>query len=307
MKPQMKKSALILAVVIAAFVAAILHPSKTGAAGASYQLVEHWGQIPNGAKWGVMSAVAVDGQDNVYLFQRSDPVAKIMVFDSSGKFLREFGEGSFVYPHGIHVQRDGSVWATDRQMQQALEFNPMGKLLMSVGEKNGKGDESSMDKFNGVSDIVMAQNGDLFASDGEGGNSRVVKIGKDGKFIKYWGSKGSDPGQFNVPHAIAMDSKGNVWVADRGNKRLQVFDQDGKFLKQLTEFGAPAGVAIGKDDTVYVAVGAPENYFTVGTPEGKILAKVEGLDNAHGIAVDSTGAVYISESFSKNVLKYAKK
>src|SRR5882724_9563732 len=205
---------------------AAMSSRNAAAAGATYQLVEHWGELPAGTTWGVMTAVAVDPADNVYAFQRGEPTSKVMVFNAQGKLLRTWGENGFVYPHGIRVLRDGSVWTTDRQAQLISRFDPGGKLLMTIGRNGVAGDNSSKDAFNGVSDVAMAANGDLFASDGEGANTRVVKMSKDGAFITFWGTKGAGQGELSTPHCIAMDSKGRVWVCDRGNKRLQVFDQN---------------------------------------------------------------------------------
>jgi sugar lactone lactonase YvrE len=192
-------------------------------------------------------------------------------------------------------------------MQQALKFDVSGRLLMVIGKKDVAGNNESTDTFNGVSDVAVAGNGDIFAADGEGGNSRVVKFSKEGRFIKSWGTKGSGNGEFNTPHSIAIDSKGRVWVCDRGNKRLQVFDQDGKYLDQMSQFGTPVSVFITKDDVMYVADPAPENQIVIGTMDGKVLERIEGLDSAHGVAVDSRGAVYVAESAGKTVLKYVKK
>jgi streptogramin lyase len=281
-------------------------PTTARAAGGTYRLVENWAQLPPGTEWGVMTAVGVDAQGNVFAFQRSEPTSKVMVFDLHGKYLRTWGEGAFTYPHGLRVLRDGLVWIADRQMQQVLKYDPDGKLLMSLGQKGVAGDNNSTDKFNGASDVVTAPNGDIFVSDGEGGNSRVVKFSKDGTFIKSWGTKGAGQGELNTPHNIAMDSKGRVWVCDRGNKRLQVFDQDGKYLDQMTQFGAPASIFITKDDVMFVAASEPENRVTIGTTDGKVLDKIEGLHYPHGIAVDGSGAIYVAESFGKAVLKFVK-
>ena len=254
-----------------------------------------------------MSAVGVDSRDNVYAFQRDDPDAKVIVFDSQGKVLRSWGEGIFPYAHGLHVLRDGFVWATDRKMQQVLKFSTNGELLFSLGQKNIAGDNTSTDSFNGASDVVMAANRDLFVSDGEGENSRVVKFTSNGTFIKFWGTKGAGPGQFNVPHCIAMDSRGRVWVGDRGNKRIQIFDQDGNYLAEMKQFGTPVSIAITANDIVYVATPTPENRVNMGTIDGKMLGSIDGLNSPHGVAVDSTGAVYVAESSGKAILKFVKK
>jgi peptidylamidoglycolate lyase len=270
-----------------------------------YRLVENWAQLPAGVQWGVMTAVGIDVNDDVFAFQRSDPTSKVMVFDAHGKYLRTWGENTFTYPHGLRVL-GGFVWIADRQMQQVLKYDLRGQLLMSLGQKGVPGDNNSADKFNGASDVVTAPNGDIFVSDGEGGNSRVVRFSKDGAFIKAWGTKGAGPGQLNTPHNIAMDSKGRVWVCDRGNKRVQIFDQNGASVETMMQFGTPAAIFITKSDQVFVAASEPENVVTIGTTDGRVTDRIEGLNSPHGIAVDSKGAVYVAESFGKAVLKYVK-
>jgi peptidylamidoglycolate lyase len=210
-------------------VVTMLWSSNARSAASGYRLVENWAQLPAGVQWGVMTAVGVDANDNVFAFQRSDPASKVIFFDAHGKYLRTWGENTFTDPHGLRVL-GGFVWIADRQMQQVLKYDLRGQLLMSLGQKGVAGDNNSTDAFNGASDVVTAPTGDIFVSDGEGGNSRVVRFSKDGTFIKAWGTKGAGPGQLNTPHNIAMDSKGRVWVFDRGNKRLQVFDQNGAYV-----------------------------------------------------------------------------
>jgi peptidylamidoglycolate lyase len=289
-----------LCVIVTLFWVAGERPAASG-----YRLVENWAQLPAGVQWGVMTAVAVDANDNVFAFQRSEPTSKVMVFDTHGKYLQSWGENTFTYPHGLRVL-GGFVWVADRQMQQVLKYDLRGQLLMSLGQKGVAGDNDSTDKFNGASDVVTAPNGDIFVSDGEGGNSRVAKFSKDGAFIKAWGTKGAGHGQLNTPHNLAMDSKGRIWVCDRGNKRLQVFDQNGAFVEEMTQFGTPAAIFITTNDQVFVAASEPENFVTIGTTDGRVVDRIEGLNSPHGIAVDSTGAVYVAESFGKAVLKYVK-
>ena len=204
------------------------------------------------------------------------------------------------------------IWLTDRKLQQVLKFSLDGKLLMALGTKGVAGDNNSRESFNGVSDVTMSENGTLFVADGEGPNTRVVKFSKDGTFIKSWGTKGAGPGELNVPHSIAMDSKGRVYVADRTNKRIQVFDQDGKYLDQMTQFGVPTALFITPDDMLYVTTstsgGSPENRVTIGTTDGKVLEQVvEGVNGPHGIAVDKSGAMYLAQTWGKNVVKFVKK
>jgi DNA-binding beta-propeller fold protein YncE len=280
--------------------------AQTPTSDSAYRRVDNWAQLPPGYAWGTMSAVAIDARGNVYGFQRDDPTSKVVVFDKNGKYLKSWGEGAFPYAHGMRALRGGSIWTTDRQAQLVLKFDPDGKLLFSLGQKNVAGNMDSTDAFNGASDVATADNGDIFVSDGEGQNTRIVKFSKDGKFIKAWGTKGAGPGQLQTPHAIFIDGTGRVWVGDRGSKRLQVFDQDGKFLDQMTQFGTPASLFI-QGEMLYVAAPAPENRVTVGTTAGTVLHVIEGLDAPHGIAVDAEGAIYVAQSGGKAIVKFVKK
>jgi DNA-binding beta-propeller fold protein YncE len=284
----------------------LLTPMLGRAEGGPYRLVENWAQLPQGTSWGVMTAVGVDADGNVYAFQRAEPDSRVIVFDARGRHLKTWGQNQFEYPHGLRVLSDGTLGLTDRKMQQMLRFDRDGKLLMSVGKKDVAGDNDSRDAFNGVSDVVMARSGEMYLTDGEGGNSRVVKLAKDGTFIKSWGTKGSGPGQLSTPHNLALDSRGRVWVCDRGNKRLQIFDADGKYIDQMTQFGTPAAIFITPDDVLYVAASEPENRVTIGTIDGKVLETIEGLNYPHGMAVDRNGALYVAQSFGKAVLKYVR-
>jgi streptogramin lyase len=272
----------------------------------NYQLVQDWAKLPAGTQFGVMSAVATDAKGSVYVFQREP--SKIMVFDADGNYLKSWGDDEFPAAHGFRILNDGVIWLTDRKLQQALKYSLDGKLLQSLGKKGVAGDDTSEDAFNGVSDVAVASNGNLFVSDGEGGNSRVVQFSKDGKLMKFWGTKGSGPGQFDTPHSIAIDSKDRVYVADRGNKRIQVFDQDGKLLTQMTQFGAPGALFITKDDMLYCATSAGETpAINIGTVDGKVLTHLTGgLNGAHGITVDNRGSIYVAEVAGKALLKFGK-
>jgi hypothetical protein len=309
-----RKDLIVAMLLIAVATMTIIYPSNARGADREYQLVEHWAQLPPGVQWGVMSAVDIDSHGTIYAFKRADPGQKpgemssmVMVLDPNGKFLRSWGQHMFSSAHGLRVLRDGFIWITDKTGDQVFKFSPDGELLMTLGKKGLAGDNNSTDLLNGPSDVVVAQSGDIFVSDGESTNTRVVKFSKDGKFIKCWGTKGSGPGELNVPHNIAMDSEGRLYVADRSNKRIQVFDQDGKYLDQMTQFGAPAGIFISKDDMLYVVAGAPENRLTIGTTEGKVLDRVEGLNGPHWVTVDSSGAIYVAEVAGQALLKFVKK
>ena len=286
--------------------AALLFTAASPLAQGHYVHVDHWAQLPPGYSWGTMSAVAIDGQGNIYGFQRDDPTSKVIVFDAQGRYLKTWGEGAFPYAHGMRALGDGGIWTTDRQAQVVLKFDADGRQLFSLGKKGVAGTMESTDAFNGASDVAMAENGDIFVSDGEGQNTRVVRFSKDGQFLKLWGSKGAAPGQLQTPHGIAIDGRGRVWVADRGNKRLQVFDQDGRYLDQMTQFGTPVSLAI-QGETLYVASPAPENTVTVGTLDGEVLEVIRGLDSPHGIAVSVDGAVYVAQSGGKSIEKFVRR
>jgi DNA-binding beta-propeller fold protein YncE len=272
-----------------------------------YRLVENWVQFPpEVTKWGSATGVDVDSHDNVYVFHRNDAMP-IMAFDKNGKFQRAWGQGMFTTTHFLRTDRDGNVWVTDRGAMTAYKFTPEGKLLLTIGQKGMKGDNDSKEFYNGMADLVVAKNGDIFIADGEGPNTRVVKLSKDGKFIKWWGGKGTATGQFDTPHSITMDGKGRIYVADRANNRIQIFDKDGKFLDQWTNFGVPWGVTV-KDDLIYVVDGTANNCLLIARlKDGKIIDRIEGLSNATAVAVDSHGAIYVGEVNGTNVKKFVKK
>jgi DNA-binding beta-propeller fold protein YncE len=297
----------VTAVVTAFGTAAAIHTVPARAAQTHYQLVENWAHFPPGVtKWGAATGVDVDGRDNVYVLHRNESMP-IMVFDRNGKFLRAWGQGMFKTTHFLRVDRSGYIWVTDRGDMQAFKFRSDGKLLMNLGKKGVTGDNTSHDTFNGMADLAVAKSGDIFIADGEGPNTRVVRLSKDGKFIKWWGGKGTDPGQFNVPHSIAIDSKGLIYVADRSNNRIQIFDQAGTFLDQWTNFGTPWGLFI-KGDRIYVVDGTENNCLLIASiKDGKVLEKIEGLSNPTAVTVDSSDAIYVGEVNGANVKKFVKK
>jgi sugar lactone lactonase YvrE len=272
-----------------------------------YQTVENWAQFPEGiTAWGGATGVDIDPKGNIYVFHRNESMP-IMAFDRNGKFLRAWGKGMFRTTHFLRTDRDGNVWVTDRGDHQVFKFSPDGKLLMTLGRKGVIGENESRDAFNGVADLVIARNGDIFIADGESTNTRVVKYSKDGKFVKWWGGKGTEPGKFDEPHSIAIDSRGRLYVGDRRNKRVQVFDQEGTFITQWTHLGTPWGVFV-KDDKLYVVDGTENNcLFIASIRDGKVLERVDGLRNATAVTVDSKGAIYIGEVNGANVRKLVRK
>src|SRR5437667_3167588 len=281
------------------------------------------------------------------------PLAPILKFDPSGKLVKSFGEGMLIFPHGIFVDREGNVWVTDGQDNapqpargegprgeaprgsgpigprpgatkgnQVYKFSPEGKLLMTLGKPGGAADP---DYFYQPNDILVAPSGDFFISEGHGGaNSRILKFSKDGKLIKTIGRKGSGPGEFDTPHGLAMDSQGRLFVADRGNNRIQILDQDGKFIDQWSQFSRPSGIAI-RNDVLYVADSesgsvAPNHKewkrgIRIGNiKDGKITAFIPdpnenatGTSAAEGVAVDAQGNIFGAEVGPRAVKKYVKK
>src|SRR6202008_2267155 len=223
---------------------------------------------------------------------------------------------------GLTVDRDGNIWVTDQTGQQGIKFSPEGKVMMTLGKAGVAG--SGPDTFNGPCDVAVAANGDIFVADGHGGdtNARGVKFSKDGKFIKGWGKKGSGPGEFDTLHRLAMDSKGRLFVADRGNNRIQIFDQDGNFIAQWRQFGRPSGIFISKDDTLYSVDSQSDETTNPGVKRGiRIGSAKDGsvrafipddspnpqIALAEGVSADSSGAVYAAGVSSMGLHKFVKK
>ena len=248
-------------------------------------------------------------------------VAPIQKFDASGKLLKSFGAGMFIFPHGLFVDRQDNVWVTDGQGKDGkghvvVKFSPDGKVLMTLGKPGVAGDRP--DTFNAPSDVLVAPNGDIFVADGHGGdtNARMVKFAKDGKFIKAWGNKGPGPGEFQTPHGLAMDSAGRLFVADRANNRIQIFNQDGKFLAEWKQFGRPSGVYIDQHDMLYVAdsqsaektnPGFQQGIRIGSAKDGKVVAfipETKELGALEGVAADAQGHVYGGYTGTMNLRRF---
>ena len=304
-----------------------------------YQTVENWAKLPEGRMWGSTAGVAIGPNGNIWVAERcgantcaGSNLAPILEFDPSGKLLTSFGAGMFVFPHGITVDREGNVWVTDADGKdgkghQVFKFSPAGKVLLTLGKAGVAG--SGQDTFNKPSAVAIAANGDIFVADGHGGdsNARLVKFSKDGKFIMTWGKKGSAPGEFNGPHALAFDSKGRLFVADRSNNRIQIFDQNGKFMDQWQQFSRPSGIFIDRNDVIYVAdsesgsvakdhaawkrgirVGSAKNgSLTAFIPDPNADPNFTGTSAAEGVAADAKGVVYGAEVGPRDLKKYVKR
>ena len=272
-----------------------------------YELVDGWGDLPDGYEWNQVAGVAVDSNDNVYAFNRSSH--QMMVFESDGSFLGAWDE-TFVNPHGVHIGPDDGVYLADRDAHTISKYSLDGNLLLRLGtgQPSETGYTSTSEPvpkaagpFNLPTGIAVAPNGDIFISDGYG-NCRVHHYDATGSLIYSWGLPGKvNPGDFHLPHGIGLDHDGNVLVCDRENDRIQVFDQAGEFEQMFTGFRQPTDLHIGPSGEIYV----PElqGRVTIIDNEGEILAQWGGERThdagqfwaPHGVAVDSTGAMYIGE------------
>ena len=272
-----------------------------------YTHVEGWAKLPPNIEWGNVISVEPDPDgEHVWAFHRAEP--PILKFDPDGHLIKTFGDGMFVRPHGFHMSHDGYLWATDQSGRdgkghQVFKFNREGELLMTLGTA-GVGAEGP-DAFNGPTDVAVADNGDVFITDGHF-NNRVVKYAQDGTFIKAWGRKGTAPGAFDLPHSIAIDSQGRVFVGDRSNARIQIFDQDGKFLQSWDQFGMVSGIYITDDDIVYVADYQKHEALLIGSAtDGSITSRIEPVI-AEGIMVDKHGNIFAGEVRGNILRKFAK-
>ena len=332
MKPQAGRVRLTLAVAIVAVIG--MSGREAFAQSNPYRLVENWAKLPQGRAFGSVIGVDVDRNGNVWAFDRcggdtcaGSKLAPILQFDPSGKLLKSVGSGMFEFPHGFHLDKDGNLWATDGPGKdgkgyQVFKFSPEGKVLLTLG-KAGVGGEAP-GTFIYPSAVVVASNGDIFVADGHGAdtNGRIMKFSRDGKFIKSWGQKGSGRGEFGGMHAIAIDSKGRLFVGDRGNSRIQIFDQDGRFLDEWKQFGRPSGIFIDASDTIYVADSQSDEKVNPGFQKGiwlgsardgsvKSFIPVPGprdkpMTTTEGVAADAKGNVYGAEANSNNLRKYAR-
>jgi DNA-binding beta-propeller fold protein YncE len=262
-----------------------------------YALVEDWGPHLHGIEWGQTAGLTIDADGRLYAFTRKP--TPVVEFNVEGRVLKTWGEGLFVFPHGIRVDREGFLWITDARGRdgkghQVFKYSRDGKLLMTLGKAGVAGEGT--DTFDGPTDVAIAPNGDIFVADGHG-NNRIVKFSKDGIFIKQWGKKGSAASEFDLPHTLFFDQRGRLFVGDRSNKRIQIFDQNGRFLEQWTQFGSPSGIFITPDDTLYVVDYNDKKRLFIGSAkDGSIKHEINNLTLAEGVAVDKSGAIFVSET-----------
>jgi pimeloyl-ACP methyl ester carboxylesterase len=292
----------------------------------SYQVDATWPRRPQNVSWGPMSGVAVDAQDNVWVLSRTDP--PVQIYRPEGTFLRAWGEGLLDTPHQLKLDRQGNVWLADSGNHVVLQCTPQGKVIRTLGTRREPGCDER--HFNRPADMVVTPEGDVFVADGYG-NARVVHFDRNGTFVKSWGKLGTEPGDFSLPHAIALDSRGRLYVADRNNVRIQVFDQNGNFLDQWPNIVVPCAFWMTRDDELWVCGSSPmtwraddkvlgyppvDQLFMRFNSSGKLLqlwAAPKGEDGkerpgdlnwAHGMALDSKGNIYAVDIKGKRAQKF---
>ncbi|HVF26056.1 MAG TPA: peptidyl-alpha-hydroxyglycine alpha-amidating lyase family protein [Anaerolineales bacterium] len=299
-----------------------------------YQLASHWPRLPNAVEIGQVSGIGVDSRGDVFVFHRAEkvwegeelpleliPSSTVFVLDDEmGALIDQWGAGTFVMPHGLTVDHEDNLWLTDVGLHQVFKFDRAGNLLMTLGERGIAGEDAQ--HFNMPTDVAVEPDGSFYVSDGYG-NSRVIKFSPDGSYLMSWGSKGTAPGQFDVPHSIALDSQGQVYVADRGNARLQIFDENGQFINEWQDksLGRPWAVRISANGNVFVIDGGDQSEFWPDRArilkldsDGQILASFGSYGDApgqfiwpHTIALGPDEELYIGEvSTGMRIQKFTK-
>ena len=300
-------------------------------------VITNWGPLPGGREWGSTAGADIGPDGHVWAYDRcgggldggcdTNLVDPILKFDrNSGELLTSFGAGVFVTPHGIHVDDDGNVWVTDfggnearTKGHQVIKFSPEGEILMRLGQAGVPG--SGPGQLNQPNDVITAPNGNIFVADGHSGQNepipagstgRILKFTPDGELIKEWGRIGNGPGEFRTPHALEFDSRGRLFVADRGNHRIQIFDQDGNYIDSYYQFSRISGLFITADDMLYAidseTSGTRHPGWSTGIRIGSVNADVvtafipgHAFEDrpwntaGEGIAVDADGNVYGAE------------
>jgi DNA-binding beta-propeller fold protein YncE len=304
---------------------------------------EAWGNLPDGREWGAVSAIypAPNGR-SIWIAERCGQntctdrpdVDPILHFDLDGNLLNSFGAGELAWPHGMYVDREGNVWVTDALgfgEQPAgwghvvIKFSPEGEKLMTLGERGVAG--GGQTHFTKPSDVLVAPDGSIFIADGHdaGGSNRIVKLDSQGNFLMEWGETGSANGQFSDPHALAMDSRGRLFVADRNNNRIQIFTQDGEHLASWTQFARISGMFIDENDILYAVDSESNNTRNPGWKRGVYIGSVvdgwvtefipdpepdpdtSGTSGGEGVAVDADGNVYTAEVGPQTVMKHVRR
>ena len=289
--------------------------TTVGAGKYTYRLEQDWAKLPPGEEFGTVSAVATDSHDRVYVFQRKDP--PVMVFDREGNFLNSWGNGNFENPHGIFIA-DDSVYITDREGSVEMKYTLEGKPLQIIGTRGvysstgcevaGEVAPRSAGPFNYLTEMVPSPSGDLYISDGYR-NARVHRFTSDGTLLNSWGEPGKGgPNQMHLPHSLIVGQDGRVYVCDRENSRVQVFDEEGSYITMWTDMQRPLDISQDKDGIFYISE-RPEDdkppQISVLDREGKVLARWRSR-SAHGSWVDANGDIYLALTSEKSVDKYVR-
>ena len=300
-----------------------------------YHMVTNWAQMPRG--WNPINAVTVDEKNNFWGVDRceTDDCKAVFEIGPDGKTLKNFGAGLFIEPHQAAVDHDGNLWVADATPKngkglQVTKLSPDGRVLLKLGKPGVGQGSASTDSFDSPTGVAIASNGDVFVAQGHGEKqnfSRILKFTKDGKLIKTFGEWGEGNGQIRSPHAIALDSQDRLYVADRSNSRIDVFDKDGKFLVAWKQFGRPSGIAVDRNDMLYVIdsqssdnqgaanynPGCKRGIRVGSTKDGKVTAYIPPPTPADpkwqpaiGVAVDRQGNVYAASDDQHNVVKWVK-
>ena len=269
--------------------------------------------IPAGMTMGAPAAVAFDKRGHLFVLTRG--AQAFWEYDDKGAFVRTFGD-RFTRAHGLRIDRDGNLWATDVGAHTVMKFTPGGQLLLTIGTKGQAGtwdDSTGAHLLNQPNDVAIAANGDIFVAQGHTpgprGDARVLKFDKTGKFLMQWGGHGTEPGKFEVAHSIAFDAQGRLWVADRENQRIQVFDTSGTYIREMKYAGLPCAFEIDRD-YVWMVNGFAAQVLKLDL-QGRVLAatgkqgKGAGeFGEAHFIAVSPKGELYVADSVNANLQKY---
>jgi DNA-binding beta-propeller fold protein YncE len=281
-----------------------------------YHPVEPGLTLPDGIKLGASSGVAFDAQGHMWVLNRGEH--PLMEFDGQGRFLRSLGEGKFNRAHGLRIAPDGSIWTTDVQGHTVMKMNPAGEVLLTLGTR---GQPGSWDEAAGThllyepADIAFGPGGDVFIVQGHGrGEGKVLRFDKTGKLITQWGGKGTEPGKFDQPHSILVTPQSEVLVADRENRRVQIFDINGRFLRQWSFAGLPCGLLIGPDRQLYLATGFSGQILRLNA-DGKAIAMMGEpgpgpalgqFGEAHYMAIAPNSDIYVADTINAKLHRFVR-
>ena len=280
----------------------------------TYELVRDWPKMPKGQALGVVSRVATDSQDRVYVFQRKDP--PVVMFDREGNYLGCWGIGAVKEAHGFKIVND-IAYTTDRPDSVAVSFTLDGRPLLVLGKRGVHSDTGckgspwlavrAAGPFNHPTEMMPHPNGDIYVTDGYR-NSRVHRFTADGQLVKSWGTPGKGDDQYHLPHSIAVDAAGKLYVADRANRRIKILTPDGELLGMWTGMGGPNDITLGKDGIFYIAEQEYDDkpaYICLRDQLGKVLTRLE-TRHVHGVGVDAYGDIYAGLTVDQSVDKFVR-